>query len=274
MASHPETVSPGNGPYTYPESGLEVFQQPEQGRHQEQHHQEYQHQQEQQHHQYYAYAGPNVVKPPESMASPTLNHQPYGPPSQADAGYQQEKDATPFEERRIIGIRRRKFWIGLAVFIAIAIIITLAGTLGASLNGNLKTSKISDTAAPISSGTPAPSSTSSITSASSSPSITTVPGPDGVSVQCPSADGLTYAAAGNKTFKRLCNYDFPLNDMYNLTVNTMEECMDSCAANSNCVAVTWDYEGPKGTGNNFCFAKRLIGIKAQGNNRESAILLQ
>ncbi|KAH8900968.1 hypothetical protein GQ53DRAFT_740790 [Thozetella sp. PMI_491] len=264
MASHQRPPSPGNVPYPYPEPGLELYQ-PEQPE-QQQHHQ----------HQYYAYAGPNVVKPPTVTTSPTISHQPYVPPSQAETGYPQEKDGTPLGEKKIMGLRRSKFWIAFTVFVAIAIIAALAGVLGASLNGGMKTSKSSDTPTPASSNTSTASQASSTSSSppTSTPSITTVTGPSGVSIECPSADGLTYTAAGNKTFKRLCNYDFPFNDLYNITAMNMKQCIDSCAANSECIGVTWDYAGPQGSDNNFCFAKAYIGKKSAGVNLESAILLQ
>ncbi|KAH8883004.1 hypothetical protein GQ53DRAFT_830967 [Thozetella sp. PMI_491] len=269
MASNQGSTSRDNGPFPYPEPGLELYQPAER----------------EQQHQYYAYAGPNVVKPLQST-SPTINQQPYAPSSQAQPGHYQAEDSTRLKGRKIIGIRWSKFWVGLTVIVTIAIIAVLAGTLGASLNGDLKTSK-NDVPPPASSDTLALSrasstvlSTSSQASSSSSapptstPSITTVAGPDGISIQCPSADGLSYTAAGNKTFKRICNYDFVLNDIYNVTVKTMEECMDSCASSSKCVGATWDYAGLLGPESHFCFVKDFIGIKSAAQNVESAMLLQ
>jgi len=95
-------------------------------------------------------------------------------------------------------------------------------------------------------------------------------------VQCPSADGLDYRAPGvpNKVFRRICSYDFPMSDLFNLTATNMEDCINACAARSGCAGVTWNYDGLQGTDVHYCWVKGALGTKFANANVESAVLLQ
>lgn len=116
------------------------------------------------------------------------------------------------------------------------------------------------------------SSTSSPTS-TPSPTTTTVPSRSGdVTVECPSADGLNYTVPGmSKVFKRQCNVNYAGGEgeygLLNDTILSMEDCINACARESECVGVNFNYS-PQ------CWLKQFIGIKSSGAQMESAVLWQ
>lgn len=93
-----------------------------------------------------------------------------------------------------------------------------------------------------------------------------------MAVECPSADGVTYAVPGStKVFKRECNVNFVGGEgdlgLQNATVLSMTECLNLCAQATDCVAVNFNYQ-PQ------CWLKQYLGTASSGDLMESAYLVQ
>ncbi|RYP06717.1 hypothetical protein DL765_009385 [Monosporascus sp. GIB2] len=205
------------------------------------------------------------------------------------------------------------FGVNLAVIILVVIIATLASLLANKDSGAIRSGDASvaptqtATGAHTSSGGPAPtsdlpsisSSTSSATTTAATPtpvaasssttqsddsppstftsnsSPTTTSGPGGVTVECPWADGTDYSSPSHpaKTFRKQCGVNYMFYDLRNQTVNSFEECLDLCAAETGCVLANWQYWGPQGTDQNYCWLKSDKGEKRVGGGTESGVLL-
>ena len=94
-------------------------------------------------------------------------------------------------------------------------------------------------------------------------------------IECPGAEGQLYQSpTTNKVFRRECNMNYMYYDLANFTVINMQQCMDACARNEGCKLVNWQYWGPPGTDQNYCWLKTQIGSDVRaGGGMESAILV-
>jgi hypothetical protein len=126
--------------------------------------------------------------------------------------------------------------------------------------------------------------TSTSTRSSSSVLEATTTVINGVTIDCPGANGSIYTPAGQTTqsFKRQCGINYShldgAMDITNVRSNSMEECIGLCASYNeqngakSCIGVTLVYEGPQGTSFNYCWLKSSIGPGTVFANEESAVL--
>ncbi|KAI0175487.1 hypothetical protein GGR52DRAFT_314317 [Hypoxylon sp. FL1284] len=134
---------------------------------------------------------------------------------------------------KILGLRKKMFWLIFGPLIAL-LVIGLAVGLGVGLGASDGTDS-SAGAAPTS----------------------TAPTP----IACPKANGTTYEASGDHPFLVLCNVDYNGNggggttDMGNKETNTVEDCFNACAETPNCAGAGWgNYYG-----STTCWMKGSLG---------------
>ena len=137
----------------------------------------------------------------------------------------------------------------LLIFIIIALII-IGAVIGGAVGGTVSKEKNTPSEAATNGAdneTPpmtTTTTTSSIsTSTSTSTSSSAAPTKSILPLDCPKLNGTTHVS-GNTTFLIMCQTDFkPVsNNIDQALVNTLDECMDRCAAynQSSCDAITWD----------------------------------
>jgi hypothetical protein len=98
-----------------------------------------------------------------------------------------------------------------------------------------------------------------------------------------SDDKANYTVPGtNLTFRRVCETDYPSDDMGQFPVISMLDCIHLCAqlnlypasAMGRCFGVSWVYaDGPQGTGISFCYPKSSMKQAQKRVATESAILI-
>jgi hypothetical protein len=125
----------------------------------------------------------------------------------------------------------------------------------------------------------------SLTSLTLSSAAASSTGPGGVFIECPSADNTYYTPPNSKQrFLRQCDTDYGgaegAIDADRVKAQSMDECIGYCAKSNddisaayNCSGVTWSYDGPQGTGLNYCWIKSKLAGKAFSGHLESAILV-
>ncbi|ORY66559.1 uncharacterized protein BCR38DRAFT_182946 [Pseudomassariella vexata] len=159
-----------------------------------------------------------------------------GSPAQFTGSYAPSTPEKSYEPR-IMGIRRRRFWLIFGPLIAI-LVIGLAVGLGVGLGTSHSTESSATTT------TSTLSTTSSTSTTSSSPTATATT----QSLSCPSDNATVYTANNDDNFLVLCNLDYNsgggTTDMSNLVTATAVECANTCASNAGCVGAGWgNYEG-------------------------------
>lgn len=103
--------------------------------------------------------------------------------------------------------------------------------------------------------------------------------------ECPLPGGsANYTVSGtNLKFKRVCETDYPNDDMGQFPVISMADCIHLCAqlnlypasAKGRCMGVSWVYaDGPQGEGISFCYPKSAMGKPQERAATESAILVE
>jgi hypothetical protein len=123
---------------------------------------------------------------------------------------------------------------------------------------------------------------STVISTSSTSSIKPLStGPGGVTIECPGTDNTNYTVPGtNQVFLRECNTNRIGSDIAFVEQNTMTDCLSYCATwnvnsggSTRCLSVTWAYQAPQGTGDNYCWIKSSVPGVSTYANMESAILI-
>lgn len=193
----------------------------------------------------------------------------------ADGMFPEEPDES---EPRIFGIRKRMFWVLVALLCAVLLVIIIAVSVGVSM-GKKNSGNDSDLSAvtPTASSSPqigtsgattvtatetTPASTVTTTATkeedmkhSSTPTPKPMPG-GSAQVDCPAANGTTYQVPGSdKKFLRICGVDYTgsgsrkeATDIGQVQTETMLDCMKNCAGTSGCDACAWGYlDGDQGT---------------------------
>ncbi|KAI2602182.1 hypothetical protein GGR54DRAFT_534436 [Hypoxylon sp. NC1633] len=163
-------------------------------------------------------------------------------------------------EKRILGLRRARFW---WILVTLILLLIVAIGVGVGVGVGKGSSKIYTTPAAGSSSTiSTPSSAMSATTAptkslSSSPTTASSPSsaPTGTSegkIDCPAANGTTYQVPGSdKRFLRICGIDYSGNeavDLRQVQTESILDCMKNCAGTAECTGCGWGYlEGDTGT---------------------------
>ncbi|KAH8201739.1 hypothetical protein TruAng_004091 [Truncatella angustata] len=184
---------------------------------------------------------------PESSVAPPQSQ--WAPSQVGTVGPSVSEKGAP--EPRILGIKRKKFWLIFGPLIAV-LVIGLAVGLGVGLGTSHK-----------SSSSPA-SSSSNATSTSTSSSATATATVS--AIKCPSSNGSYYEASGNTKFLVLCNLDYNggggSSDIGNVITDTAEDCANSCATNGTCAGAGWgDYYG-----STYCWMKSSLGSSQSASN--------
>ncbi|KAK4120951.1 hypothetical protein N657DRAFT_623915 [Parathielavia appendiculata] len=238
---------------------------------------------------------PIPYSPPEKIPSP---------PKAPVEGVEQQHGETR-GSGKILGLRRTTFFLTVSnILLAIALIV-----LGVVQSQVLRSSSGTATSLPAGldaqqSSCPSIGSSPSITGsvASTSTSATAAAAPTGkvcfatdksitsavalgdVISECPLPDGkANYTVPGTGlTFERVCETDYPSDDLAWFPVISMLDCIHLCAqlnlypasARGRCVGVSWVYaDGPQGTGLSFCYPKSATNRSQTRAATESARLI-
>ncbi|KAK0701181.1 hypothetical protein B0T21DRAFT_379210 [Apiosordaria backusii] len=165
-------------------------------------------------------------------------------------------------------VKRSIFWV---LVLLVAIIIALAGVLGAVATGRIKTAATTESdpsAQPDNGGGGGGFTLSTHTTASGKT----------VSLSCPSADGLNYTATVNdqqKVFRRQCGANYAGGDgvlgLVKDDVLSLADCLDRCAREEKCAGAVFI---PKANPNPECWLKEFLGVKRDGQDMETGVLWQ
>ncbi|KAK4097582.1 hypothetical protein N658DRAFT_500287 [Parathielavia hyrcaniae] len=229
---------------------------------------------------------PIPYSPPEKILSP------FQPPVQP----LQHGDAK--EPAKILGLRKTTFFLTLSnILLAVGLVVlgVVQSRVSSSPAGGLDTQQ-SSCSGSTSLITGSATSTSTAAAATGSTdngkicfdtdrSITSAVALGDVIPECPLPEGsdVNYTVPGtNLTFARVCETDYPSQDMAQFPVLTMLDCIHLCAqlnlypasARGRCMGVSWVYaDGPQGTGLSFCYPKSAMNESNRRAATESAVLL-
>ncbi|EMR62762.1 hypothetical protein UCREL1_10299 [Eutypa lata UCREL1] len=188
---------------------------------------------------------------------------------------------TPAEPR-IFGLRKKMFWVLLALVGIVLLVIIIAVSVGVSMsrkgdsasqNGDSEgavdgsptatTASASDeltTTITATETTPPTTVTDehTATKTTTTPKATNTSGSGGsgggAKLDCPAANGTTYQVPGSdKSFLRICGVDYDAQqgeatDLGQVETETMLDCMKNCAGTFDCDACAWGFvEGDTGT---------------------------
>ncbi|KAK4200472.1 hypothetical protein QBC40DRAFT_70904 [Triangularia verruculosa] len=179
----------------------------------------------------------------------------------------------------ICGVRRQTFWIILAVGIFLAMVAIATGVgVGVSL-GN----KSSNESPPPTSSQSASSSTPVRTlpvhlfnaSTVTDPTVTNSSELIPAAIDCPSQNLTLYSSPAtpsiNRKFLLLCGRDYNVvngaTDMFAVGVDTMAECIDSCAKQDGCVGAGWGEQ----SGRSVCYLKSRLGQPNMASHWQFAV---
>ncbi|KAK4458779.1 hypothetical protein QBC42DRAFT_233302 [Cladorrhinum samala] len=167
----------------------------------------------------------------------------------------------------ICGIKRKMFWIMLAlvIFLVVVAIATGVGVGVAGRKGN---------ASPQSTPTTSPTTTTTSTRVYPLPLQTSdLSSPSGSEISCPASNLTLYYISSpsnnnnnnnnlnppSRRFLLLCGRDYNSKygavDMYSRRTDTMEQCVEACAAQQGCVGAGWGVQAGKAT----CWLKSRLG---------------
>lgn len=159
----------------------------------------------------------------------------------------------PTEERRILGLKRRLFFILLAILVIVLVIGIATGVgVGVAMNGQDDPPKTTPS--------PTPTTPTTTTRLLPLPLATATTSPTDL-IQCPSANLTLYASRVDlaKRFLVLCGRDYNSNegshDLLSRDAETMGECIDYCAGTGGCVGAGWGYS----QGRYVCWLKSRLG---------------
>lgn len=168
----------------------------------------------------------------------------------------------------------------------VAIIIALAGVLGAVATGKIKTSGTAERYVAFF----CKSCSLVLTYVNSDPVVhpddgggftlstaTTASGKT-VSLSCPSADGLDYTVTVDnqqKVFRRQCGANYAGGDgvlgLVKGDVLSLADCLDRCAKEEKCAGAVFI---PMANPDPQCWLKEFLGVKRDGQDMESGVLWQ
>lgn len=206
------------------------------------------------------------IAPPYGFNSP-YDHQPLVPPS-AKGGGGRGGGGAPFSQReRICGLKRQTFWIVLAIVIFLVVVGAAAG-VGV---GVATSRKSSDTSTSVPTPVKSASTTTVTTTASTSTRTLPVPTASAVTggpqiIDCPFDNLTLYTPQNNNSrqFLLLCGHDYNENegsvDLSNMVTVSMDDCINLCATQSECVGAGW---GISNVGQTTCWLKSSL---ATSNN--------
>ncbi|KAK4201179.1 hypothetical protein QBC40DRAFT_264411 [Triangularia verruculosa] len=164
--------------------------------------------------------------------------------------------------------KRSIFWV---LVMLVAIIIVLAGVLGAVATGKIKTAATTESNPP-----PQPGDDNGEGGFMLS-TYTTGAGKT-VSLSCPSAHGLNYTAAVNdrqKVFRRQCGANYAGGDgvlgLVKDDVLSLSGCLDRCAREEKCAGAVFI---PKANPDPQCWLKEFLGVRRDGEDMEAGVLWQ
>lgn len=189
-------------------------------------------------------------------------------------------------DKRICGVRRTTF------LLALLAAVLLAGVIGAAAAAGVVAGSKNSNAAPASTSpaesSGAPSSSASSTAAAPTGSFTAIPLPEE-----PQGLGLTrpLCPGSNETFSTVegtdlrfyheCGVNYPFNDLGNIPMTSMSDCLIQCAAQNirpqgssgPCIGVSWVYGKRQGVDGEACYLKYAQGDPTYENVQiESAFL--
>lgn len=178
------------------------------------------------------------------------HHRPLIPPPETPVPPKPSGSGT--EEPRILGLKRRVFFILLASLVIVLVIGVATGVgVGVAMNGQDP---------PKTTTTPTPTSPATTTRLLPIPLATATTSPTDL-IQCPSANLTLYASRVDlaKRFLVLCGRDYNSNegshDLLSRDAETMGECIDDCAGTGGCVGAGWGYS----QGRYVCWLKSRLG---------------
>ncbi|KAF3770193.1 hypothetical protein M406DRAFT_354319 [Cryphonectria parasitica EP155] len=188
------------------------------------------------------------------------------------ADYHYHNGGNPFEPpgakvraARICGLRRKVFWVVLAL-VVFGLMVAIAVGLGLGLGEqNNKSSSASSnstaTATSSSTATTLPAATATATATGNTDII------------CPTANETLYTLATqtSKKFLVLCGRDYNSDngatDLTSMNITTFEGCLNECGNLDGCIAVGWgNYYGT-----NTCWLKSGIGTPNQSSDWYAAV---
>ncbi|KAK4218906.1 hypothetical protein QBC37DRAFT_164662 [Rhypophila decipiens] len=154
--------------------------------------------------------------------------------------------------RVVCGIRKRAFWIIIAVVVLFFIALALGVGLGVGLTKGNAPPTPTSTSSSSSATSPSPDSNGDSSPSTSTP--TRPASPSGTStpntlLACPAANNTLYTTTTKddvkKTFLRVCGVDYSgaggAKDLRHVSTSTMAECMDACAELSGCTGAGWGH---------------------------------
>ncbi|RYP60157.1 hypothetical protein DL769_008250 [Monosporascus sp. CRB-8-3] len=204
-----------------------------------------------------------------------------------------ELQLSPQNEPRIFGLRRKMFWVLLALIGIVLVVIIIAVGVGVGL-GNRDSRSAGSSSSAVAGGSdsdsgadPAtttistdvpPEATATVTmttatsalptksdpSSSPKPTASDSPHMGGAKLDCPAANGTTYQVPGSiKRFLRVCGVDYRTGggqgfatEVGRVETETMLDCMKNCAGTWGCEACGWGYLEGDGPGPlHTCFMK-------------------
>lgn len=158
---------------------------------------------------------------------------------------------NPPSSPRILGLKRRLFFILLATLVIVLVIGIATGVgVGVAMNSS----------APSPTPSPTPTTTPSPTRILPLPVATATTSPTDL-IQCPAANLTLYASRVDvaKRFLVLCGRDYNSNegsrDLMSRDAETMGDCIDYCAGMGGCVGAGWGYS----QGRYVCWLKSRLG---------------
>ncbi|KAI0205295.1 hypothetical protein F4808DRAFT_411228 [Astrocystis sublimbata] len=160
----------------------------------------------------------------------------------------------PKNEKRILGFRRRWFWLLLGIIGIIIIAVAVGVGVGVGSSRANDTSDAAPTSDSDSTGsTGSTGSTMTRTSKTPGMSVMASPTPTRTSTaapqektNCPDVNGTVYKVPGTpKKFLQLCGVDHGEEDgaidIRNITTETAQDCIDNCAGTSGCTGCGWGF---------------------------------
>jgi len=159
-------------------------------------------------------------------------------------------DGTPFG-KPILGMRRKIFWLVLAI-VVVLIVVAVGGGVGGSLANKKTTSSGQPVTQSSGSTTQSTASRTSATSSASTPSASTPISTTSGYTGCPDVNGTIFTASSGAKFIQYCDYDIGSSTEINFddqATQNLDECINLCDAtntrnkNTGCKAVTYNFAG-------------------------------
>ncbi|KAK2812557.1 hypothetical protein FQN50_001201 [Emmonsiellopsis sp. PD_5] len=185
----------------------------------------------------------------------------------------------------ILGVRRKVFYIYLAVLLVVIAAAAIGGGVGGSMASRGKDEPSSEPSSSSSSPSPTPPPTATVnppvTRTSSSSFVTS--GTTGLAQNlCPDANQTDVKASNGASFKLFCGVDWykeldgldggVVHDLEGTFQYTLQDCLDQCteynrAAETKCKAVVYQANLTRAAGGGYksCYIKDRVGVYAPGD---------